>query len=53
MKIPKTIKVIGVVDKKNPKINVFDIFTGQNREIGMTKNETKCILEIKFIKYTK
>jgi hypothetical protein len=48
-KIPRSIKAYAVVDRKNPKLKVLDIF--QDKYVRQYKGEEICRVEIKFIKY--
>lgn len=51
---PHPIQGYAILKKQKPKISPQDIFTKKNiKDIYVLKDERKCIVEIKFVKWTK
>lgn len=50
-KVPKTIKAFAVVNNSKPKLYVLDVFS--HGDIRLNRDEKKCLIEIKFIKWLK
>lgn len=54
MKIPPNKKIIAVVNKNKPRFSAMDLFDLKDKNtFVISKDEVKCIIEIKFIKWLK
>lgn len=54
MKIPSNKKLIAVVNKDKPTFNAMDLFNIQDKDtFALDKDEVKCEVEIRFIKWLK
>ncbi len=51
---PRPIQACAVISKKNPKLKVLDIFMKSDcGEVRISRDEVKCLVEVKFIKFVK
>lgn len=50
-KIPKPIKAMIIVNKDKPKLDVYNSFDISAGGVKVEKDERKCLVEVKFIKW--